>query len=224
MIIYHGSEKIIKRPVYGKGNLHNDYGRGFYCTECIQLAKEWACEPTHGGYSNAYELREEGLSVLDLSDKDYSILHWITLLISNRVFEIKSEISQLGYQYLTEHFSIDVSAFDIIKGYRADDSYFAFAQDFLDNTITVNKLHEAMRLGKLGEQIVLISKKAIDCISFVGAEEAPREVYFPMRKARDDMARRSYFDIRGKLSLTIKDIFLADIIREGIISGDSRIP
>lgn len=30
MKIYHGSENIIKKPVYGAGKLYNDYGRGFY--------------------------------------------------------------------------------------------------------------------------------------------------------------------------------------------------
>jgi hypothetical protein len=30
MVLYHGSEKIIDVPEFGKGNSHNDYGRGFY--------------------------------------------------------------------------------------------------------------------------------------------------------------------------------------------------
>ena len=41
--LYHGSENIIDVPTYGKGARHNDYGKGFYCTEDIELAKEWAC-------------------------------------------------------------------------------------------------------------------------------------------------------------------------------------
>ena len=40
-ILYHGSEYLIENPQFGKGSLHNDYGRGFYCTENIELAKEW---------------------------------------------------------------------------------------------------------------------------------------------------------------------------------------
>ena len=43
MIIYHGSKNIITKPEFGKGNIANDYGLGFYCTENIELAKEWAC-------------------------------------------------------------------------------------------------------------------------------------------------------------------------------------
>ena len=43
MILYHGSDSIVKSPEYGKGKFYNDYGRGFYCTENKELAKEWAC-------------------------------------------------------------------------------------------------------------------------------------------------------------------------------------
>ena len=41
--IYHGSVNVVDKPVFGEGKLFNDYGRGFYCTEHIELAKEWAC-------------------------------------------------------------------------------------------------------------------------------------------------------------------------------------
>ena len=49
--IYHGSDHIISKPEFGKGKFWNDYGRGFYCTESIELAKEWACsEAGKDGY------------------------------------------------------------------------------------------------------------------------------------------------------------------------------
>ena len=39
-ILYHGSEYLIENPQFGKGSLHNDYGRGFYCTENIRFHLE----------------------------------------------------------------------------------------------------------------------------------------------------------------------------------------
>ena len=30
LTIYHGSQKLIQQPVYGAGNVRNDYGLGFY--------------------------------------------------------------------------------------------------------------------------------------------------------------------------------------------------
>ena len=38
--LYHGSEFIVEKPEFGKGARHNDYGRGFYCTENPELARE----------------------------------------------------------------------------------------------------------------------------------------------------------------------------------------
>ena len=65
------------------------------------------------------------------------------------------------------NFSINVNAFDLITGYRADDSYFSYAKDFLNNVISVSQLSQAMKLGELGEQIVLMSPKAFDKIKFI---------------------------------------------------------
>ena len=42
----------------------------------------------------------------------------------------------------------------MIIGYRADDSYFSFANAFLNNTLSLEQLKEAMYLGKLGEQVI----------------------------------------------------------------------
>ena len=40
-IIYHGSSRIIEKPLFNFGKKYNDYGIGFYCTEEMELAKEW---------------------------------------------------------------------------------------------------------------------------------------------------------------------------------------
>ena len=39
--LYHGSSDIIEKPVYGYGKPYNDYGLGFYCTDSLEMAKEW---------------------------------------------------------------------------------------------------------------------------------------------------------------------------------------
>ncbi len=60
---------------------------------------------------------------------------------------------------LIDKFSVNVNAFDLITGCRADDSYFDYAESFLNNGISVEQLARAMRL-ELGEQIVIKSKSA----------------------------------------------------------------
>lgn len=93
MRVYHGSEKIIEKPAYGKGKPHNDYGRGFYCTEDIELAKEWACGNGHDGYANCYDFRMEDLHVLRLEQEPYSILNWLAVLTKYRTYWENSALS-----------------------------------------------------------------------------------------------------------------------------------
>lgn len=222
MLLYHGSEKIIKKPEYGLGKKNNDYGRGFYCTESIELAKEWACAGGSDGYGNKYELDTAGLKILDLNSDEYNILNWLALLAKNRTYWQSGSISYEANEYLKSNFLPETDGFDIIKGYRADDSYFSFAQDFVANAISLKKLSQAMKLGKLGEQIVLVSKRAFANIHFTGYEIAKASLYYAKKTERDLAARREYRDVRDKAN-SINEIFMLDIMREGIKNGDSRL-
>lgn len=220
--LYHGSVSVIKQPVFGKGRLHNDYGRGFYCAQSFDLAKEWAVEENRNGYANQYLLDLQGLKVLDLSTKDFTTLHWITLLLQNRVFTLKNDIIKAGKRYLIERFSLPVNEYDVIKGYRADDSYFAYAESFLNNTISIQRLSEALKLGNLGEQVVLMSQKSFEQLRFLGYEIADAATYYPLRKARNEQARMEFLSNRRGI-LSPDDLYLVDILRGGIKPDDPRL-
>ncbi|MBR4569037.1 MAG: DUF3990 domain-containing protein, partial [Candidatus Riflebacteria bacterium] len=166
MIVYHGSDHIIETPVYNGSKRTNDYGYGFYTTENIELAKEWACSDNIDGFVNIYELNLDGLNILRLNSSDYNILNWLAILAKYRNYWQNGSIAEEAKNYLQQHFYIDPSSYDIIIGYRADDSYFTFAQDFVAGTISLAKLSEAMSLGKLGEQIVLKSNLSFNRIRF----------------------------------------------------------
>lgn len=221
--IYHGSENIIKSPEFGKGKPYNDYGRGFYCTEYIDLAKEWACDERHGGYANKYTLDLGGLRILDLGGKEYCVIHWISVLLQNRRFTLDTDMGNSAREYIVKNFPVDVSSYDVIKGYRADDSYFSYARDFLQGGISVRRLAQVMKLGNLGNQIVLKSRKAFSQLKFVGFEEAPQNVHFPLRKKRDELARSEYFTSRQGDAVLPDDIYVLDIIRGEIKADDPRL-
>jgi hypothetical protein len=220
--IYHGSQHIIKNPAFGTGNPRNDYGLGFYCTHEIDLAKEWACTEEDSGYANQYELDMAGLSVMRLSGGDYSILNWLAVLLNNRTFRISNDVAAEGKAYLLDGFLPDIGAYDVIIGYRADDSYFSFANAFLNNTLSLAQLEKAMYLGKLGEQTVLKSEKSFEQIRFIRSEAADREIYYPMKNARDRGARSAYRKEWG-LQKAADSIFLIDILRGGWDNNDARI-
>lgn len=222
MTLYHGSTERIEHPELGKGKRNNDYGQGFYCTVHRELACEWASKMQGtNGFVNQYELDTTNLSILDLSQ--YGILHWMTMLLKNRTFTLTTPISIQGKAYLIEHFDIDTSVYDLIQGYRADDSYFSFAEDFLNNTISVSHLSRAMRLGKLGIQHVLVSQKAFDALKFVQADPVENRVYYPRHTIRDTKARKTYRSSKENLTMDSNDIYLVDILRGGIIDGDPRL-
>ena len=86
--LYHGSENIIQKPLYGYGKKYNDYGLGFYCTECLDMAKEWGAGLDRDGYANCYELECDDLEILNLNEEQYCILHWLAILLQNREFDI----------------------------------------------------------------------------------------------------------------------------------------
>ena len=161
IVLYHGSNGKIEKPLLGKGKVYNDYGQGFYCTEHIELAKEWSCNEGVDGFANKYELDTGGLKILNLSSEEYTILHWLALLMENRRFRVSTPVMRRGVQWLKEYFLVDISEYDLVIGYRADDSYFSFARAFISNEISLNQLNYAMRLGKLGEQYVLKNEKAL---------------------------------------------------------------
>ena len=220
-ILYHGSPDIIEKPVFGKGKPYNDYGRGFYCTEHIELAKEWACTEGVDGYANRYEIDTRGLSVLDLSSDDYTILNWLALLMQHRQGRLSAPVAKQGRDYLLQNFLPDFEKYDAIIGYRADDSYFSFARAFVSNTISLKQLGSAMRLGKLGEQFVLKSPKAFDAIRFLGYTVADNAVYYAKRKVRDDEARAAY--AKELEAADIDGIFMRDILREEMKPDDPRL-
>ena len=175
--LYHGSEQLVEEPTFGKGKKNNDFGLGFYCTKSEDLAKEWAVSSLRNGFANRYTLDTEYLNILNLNSPDYTILNWIAVLVEHRLFSIKTPVARRAKCYLIDHFSVNVNAYDLITGYRADDSYFDYAESFLNNGISVEQLARAMRLGKLGEQIVIKSQFAFSRLHYEGFDVAEKEKY-----------------------------------------------
>ncbi len=212
LLLYHGSTEIIKKPFLAGGKTDNDYGQGFYCTQDKNLAGEWACQKkTEGfGYINSYSLDTSNLKFLYLNNQKYSVMNWLNILIENRkVDDIQNEEA---LDFVKKNYTLDLKPYDVIVGWRADDSYFSFVRDFLNGAITVQALTRAMRLGKLGNQIVLKSEKAFEQLVFKEVFQAECSVYNPKFTQRDSIARSTYREIRKELPNS-KGILITDIIR-----------
>lgn len=219
--IYHGSDKIIEEPIFGEGKKNNDFGLGFYCTKDINLAKEWAITSLKDGYANCYTIDFSNMNILNLNNGNYTILNWIAILLEHRLFSIKTPIAKKARQYLIDYYGVNVNAYDVVIGYRADDSYFDYAIAFVNNSITVNQLAKAMMLGELGEQIVIKSKYAFSKLIFEGYDVANSNVYYVKRKERNDKANMNYYKMLEKEDC---GLYIQDIIKGGIKNDDKRIP
>ncbi len=222
MKIFHGSQFVIENPTFGGGRAGNDFGRGFYCTESEELAKEWGVGPMTDGFANAYELDTDNLNILRLNSPDFTVLNWMAILVSHRQFRVKAPIAAAAVRYLKSRFAIGVDSYDIVTGYRADDSYFDFAEAFLNNTITIEQLSRALRLGKLGEQIVVKSREAFSRLRFLGAAPADHTVYYPRRDSRNRTAEAGFLAIQEKGDF--RGLYMNVILSERIGNDDARIP
>jgi hypothetical protein len=220
-IIYHGSDHIIKIPEFHGGKPHNDYGYGFYCTEIGDLAKEWAVSEEHDGYANCYELDMDGLRILNLNH-EYSILTWLSILIQNRTLNLDTPLAAEVSRYLRDNFSVDTTMYDLIIGYRADDSYFSFAQDFLSGAISYQQLRKAMYLGELGEQIVLVSRRSFLAIRYIGSEKAFRSEWLVKKTERDRQARAAYLH-SDRMRYRRGELYAVTILDEEIKPNDPRL-
>lgn len=151
IILYHGSPNKIVVPKYGYGESKHDYGKGFYLTENVELAKEWAvCRPDEAsGWVHKFEFDITGLKVLDF--QAYNVLSWLAELMKHRNASDSRRYKVLSKKFI-DKYGLDTSGYDVIKGWRANASYFYIAKEFVRDNIDIEILEELLSLGGLGIQ------------------------------------------------------------------------
>lgn len=157
--LFHGSPHKTVTPEYGLGNDKHDYGRGFYLTESIDLAKEWAvCRPDESnGWVHQYELNTDDLRILDFQEHD--VLAWLAELMKHRDASDSKRYRMLAAKFI-DKYGIDTNGFDVIKGWRANASYFYIAKEFVRDNVDIDILEELLSLGGLGIQYCAKTRKA----------------------------------------------------------------
>ena len=150
------------------------------------------------------------------------ILTWLAVLLQNRTFTIETPLAASAKEYLISEFGIDYMGYDVIRGYRADDSYFSFAQDFLSNVISFQQLAKAMHLGDLGEQVVLKSSRAYDHLHFSYYEEVPKLPWLERKNSRDMKARKAYYAI-DRDSYVPGGMYVVNILDGSVKRDDPRL-
>ncbi len=169
MLLYHGSDHIIKEPSYGYGSTDNDYGCGFYLTEDIEMARLWAVAngSPEKAVVNKYEIFVGSFKEYNLDT--FGLLAWVSEIIYNRGLSNEA-LKEFGNK-LASKYKVNMENADIISGYRADDSYIDIEEDFLLNRFSIEEVEKLYKEGELGRQYCLKSREAFSKIKFLGHED-----------------------------------------------------
>lgn len=206
--LYHGTPNKVVVPKFGGGDDKHDYGRGFYLTENIDLAKEWAvCRPNEqNGWIHQYELDCDGLRILDFQEKN--VLAWLAELMKHRDAADSKRYRMLAAKFI-EKYGVDTEGYDVIKGWRANASYFYIAKEFVRDNIDMDILEELLSLGGLGIQYCLKSELAYSKLHEV--KEALCEVNYSefndRYNQRDITARNKMRDLVNSDANKVTNVF-----------------
>lgn len=196
IILYHGSPNRAVKPTFGLGEDRHDYGRGFYLTEDFALAQEWAvCRPTgKAGWVHEFVLETDGLSIVDF--RDYDVLAWLAELMKHRDASDSRRYRMLAPRFI-EKYSIDTTSCDVIKGWRADASYFYIAREFVRDNVDVDILEDLLSLGDLSIQYCVKSELAYSQLRPSGRQPTPvaYEEFNGRYNDRDARARQAMRDL-----------------------------
>lgn len=208
IILFHGTPDKIVVPTFGLGDDRHDYGRGFYLTEDPELAKEWAvCRPNEmSGWLHKYELDAGDLKILDFQEKN--VLCWLAELMKHRDAADSKRYRMMAEKFI-EKYGVDTSEYDVIKGWRANASYFYIAKEFVRDNIDVDILEELLSLGGLGIQYCIKTELAYSKIHEIESELAVVSYteFNQKYNARDVEARRKMRDLVNSDANKVTNVF-----------------
>jgi hypothetical protein len=206
--LYHGTLNKIVTPMYRQGDDKHDYGRGFYLTDDIELAKEWAvCRPEEtNGWVHKYELDCDELKILDF--KEYDVLAWLAELMKHRDAADSKRYRMLAGKFIMKY-GIDTSEYDVIKGWRANASYFYIAKEFVKDNIDIDILEELLSLGGLGIQYCIKSELAYSKLHEIqdGLMSVEYSEFNDKYNKRDVTARKNMRDLVESDANTVTNVF-----------------
>lgn len=208
IILYHGSPNKVVVPQFGFGEGKHDYGKGFYLTENIELAKEWAvCRPDEtNGWVHKYELETDDLRILDF--QEHNILSWLAELMKHRDASDSRRYKVLSKKFIAEY-GIDTSEYDVIKGWRANASYFYIAKEFVRDNIDIEILEELLSLGGLGIQYCIKSELAYSKLTEVddGLISVDYSEFNEKYNERDIIARKKMRELVDSDANKVTNVF-----------------
>lgn len=154
MILYHGSNVTVEKPVLVKQNRFLDFGFGFYTTTNKEQAKDFAVKVTDKRKNgtatlNIYEVDETKAfaecKVLPFDEPDEA---WLDFVAQNRQGMYSGE------------------KYDLIYGPVANDDVYRTITLYMTGILSKEQTLEALKIRKLYNQLVFTSEKSLGYIKF----------------------------------------------------------
>ena len=156
MILYHGSNVIVKEPKLIPQNRFLDFGFGFYTTtnkaQAIGFADKVYKRRKEGKrIVNIYEINEEtAFSECTLLRFDTANEAWLDFVSANRAGTYSGSI------------------YDLIFGPVANDDVYTTFNLYAAGVLTKEQTLEALKIKKLYNQLVFASEKALGFLNYIG--------------------------------------------------------
>ena len=150
MILFHGSNIVVEKPLVNVGRKELDFGPGFYLTSLREQAERWArrvcvIRRSTTPVISRFTFDEGNLPVemtrLNLSNYDQE---WLDFIVASR----RGENVWLGY--------------DIIEGGVANDQVIDTVEDYYSGRITAEQAIGQLKFAKPTHQICISSQEIVD--------------------------------------------------------------
>ena len=148
MILYHGSQQIVRQPEIRSGKYTKDFSTGFYCTILKEQAIRWATRFPTTGYVNIFSCKL--IDNLQIKRFETMTEEWLDFIVACRHGETHD--------------------YDLVDGPMANDTIFNYVQDFIDGTISREAFWALAKFKRPTHQICFHTQKALDTLTFIGYE------------------------------------------------------
>lgn len=144
MIVYHGTNTIVKHPEVRISGYNKDFGFGFYCTQYERQAKRWA-------------LTKRGMHIVCVYEYK-----------PNPQLKVKTfpEMSDEWLDFVAACRHGESHAFDIVEGPMADDEVWDYVEDFLSGRISREAFWALARFKHPTHQILFCTDRALGTLSY----------------------------------------------------------
>ncbi|MCL2365527.1 MAG: DUF3990 domain-containing protein [Oscillospiraceae bacterium] len=156
MILYHGSNVVVEKPVLIPQNRALDFGSGFYTTENKVQAVSFA--------EKVYRRRKDREPIVSVYEFDENAAFSVCSALR---FDLPDE-AWLDFVSAHRNRTYQGEAFELIFGPVADDDIFLTFHLYASGELTKEDTINRLKVKKLYNQLVFLSNRALSYLQFVG--------------------------------------------------------